>query len=40
MKRLGRSEEVSALAAFLLSGEAGYINGSVVEIDGGQSWKY
>jgi NAD(P)-dependent dehydrogenase (short-subunit alcohol dehydrogenase family) len=40
MKRFGRPEEVAALVAFLLSGEAGFINGDVITIDGGQSYKY
>lgn len=40
MKRFGRPEEVAALVAFLLSGEAGFINGAVITIDGGQSYKY
>lgn len=40
MKRFGRPEEVAALVAFLLSGEAPYINGATVTIDGGQSYKY
>lgn len=40
MKRFGEPEEVAALVAFLLSGEAGFINGAVVTIDGGQSCKY
>lgn len=40
MRRFGKPEEVAALATFLLSGEAGFINGSVIEIDGGQSNKY
>ncbi len=40
MKRFGKAEEVAALVAFLLSGEAGFINASVVPIDGGQSYKY
>jgi 3-oxoacyl-[acyl-carrier protein] reductase len=33
--RLGRAEEVAALAAFLASDEAPYINGAVIPIDGG-----
>jgi len=40
MQRFGRPDEVAALAAFLLSGEAPFINGAVIPIDGGQSYKY
>lgn len=40
MKRFGKPEEVAALVAFLLSGEAGFINGAVITIDGGQSYRY
>ncbi|SLK08847.1 glucose 1-dehydrogenase [Novosphingobium mathurense] len=40
MQRFGRPEEVAALVAFLLSGEANFINGAVITIDGGQSYKY
>ncbi|MDF8332383.1 glucose 1-dehydrogenase [Novosphingobium cyanobacteriorum] len=40
MKRFGRPEEVAALVAFLLSGEASFINGTTIPIDGGQSYKY
>ena len=32
----GRHEELANLAAFLLSDGAGYINGEVVTIDGGE----
>lgn len=39
MKRFGTTEEVGSLAAFLLS-ESGFINGAVINIDGGQSYKY
>jgi len=39
-KRLGTSEEVAALVAFLLSEEARYINGTVISIDGGLSSKF
>jgi NAD(P)-dependent dehydrogenase (short-subunit alcohol dehydrogenase family) len=35
MKRLGTVEETAALAAFLASTEARYINGQAIEIDGG-----
>ncbi|EZP78987.1 short chain dehydrogenase [Parageobacillus genomosp. 1] len=34
--RLGTPEEVAALAAFLLSDDAAYINGECITIDGGQ----
>ena len=40
MQRFGEVREVAALAAFLLSGEAPFINGAVITIDGGQSYKY
>ena len=40
MKRFGRPAEVGALVAFLLSGEAQFINGAVITIDGGQSSEY
>ncbi len=40
MKRFGKPEEVGHLVAFLLSGDAGFINAAVLPIDGGQSYKY
>lgn len=40
MQRFGRPEEVAAVVSFLLSGEASFVNGLVVTIDGGQSFKY
>jgi len=40
MLRFGTTKEVSALVAFLLSGEARFINGATIPIDGGQSYKY
>lgn len=40
MQRFGKTEEVAALVAFLLSGESPFINGTTVPIDGGQSNKY
>lgn len=40
MKRFGKPEEVGQLVAFLLSGDAGFINAAVIPIDGGQSHKY
>lgn len=36
MRRLGTVEETAALAAFLASDEARYINGQAIEIDGGR----
>jgi NAD(P)-dependent dehydrogenase (short-subunit alcohol dehydrogenase family) len=35
LKRFGKPEEIAALAAFLLSDEAEYINGECVTMDGG-----
>ncbi|MDI9916849.1 SDR family oxidoreductase [Rhodococcus sp. IEGM 1379] len=40
MKRFGKPREVAHLVAFLLSGDAGFINAAVIPIDGGQSYKY
>lgn len=40
MQRFGKPEEVGALVAFLLSNDAGFINGTVIPIDGGQHIKY
>lgn len=40
MKRFGKPEEVGHLVAFLLSNHAGFINATVIPIDGGQSYKY
>ena len=37
VKRLGRTEEVASLYAFLASDDASYINGAVIRIDGGIS---
>ena len=36
MKRFGRPEELANLAAYLVSEQAGYINGECVVIDGGE----
>ena len=35
--RYGTSEEVAALVVFLCSNAASYINGSAIEVDGGQA---
>lgn len=40
MRRAGAAAEVAALVAFLLSGEAAYVNGVVIPVDGGQSSQY
>src|SRR5690606_37154929 len=37
LKRIGRPEDIAALAAFLASDEASYITGQVIGIDGGLS---
>ncbi len=34
--RLGTPEEIAAVASFLLSDEAAYINGACITVDGGQ----
>jgi len=35
VRRLGEPEDVAKVAAFLLSDDAGYINGSSVMLEGG-----
>ncbi len=36
LHRLGTLEEISNLAAFLVSDQAGYINGDMIYMDGGE----
>ncbi|SNC71399.1 NAD(P)-dependent dehydrogenase, short-chain alcohol dehydrogenase family [Kytococcus aerolatus] len=40
MQRFGKPEEVAALVCFLLGNEAGFVDGTVIPIDGGQHIKY
>ncbi|HEY6863649.1 MAG TPA: SDR family oxidoreductase, partial [Burkholderiales bacterium] len=35
--RLGTSEEVASVFAFLASDEASYVNGAVISVDGGMT---
>jgi NAD(P)-dependent dehydrogenase (short-subunit alcohol dehydrogenase family) len=37
LKRLGRSQEIANAALFLASGEASYITGAILPVDGGQT---
>lgn len=37
LKRLGRPDEIAALAAYLLSPEAGWMTGQILSVDGGRS---
>ena len=39
-KRFGRPEEIASVVAFLLSDDASFVNGALIPIDGGQSYKY
>ena len=40
MKRFGKPAEVAGLVSFLLSEDAGFINGTVIPVDGGQHAMY
>jgi 3-oxoacyl-[acyl-carrier protein] reductase len=37
MKRFGKPEEISGMAAFIASDDASYMTGEVVKIDGGMA---
>ncbi len=37
LKKLGSSEDIASLAAYLLSDEAAWITGQIISIDGGRS---
>ena len=40
LKRLAKASEVGSLVAFLISNEATYINGSIIQFDGGMMSYY
>ncbi len=40
LNRLGRPEDVAGAAAFLASGDADYITGTTIYVDGGMLWDY
>ena len=37
--RIGRPDDIAAMAALLMSGEGGYITGQVINIDGGTTMR-
>jgi glucose 1-dehydrogenase len=40
MRRMGKPEDVAAVAAFLASADADYVTGSTYYVDGGLAWNY
>ena len=40
LARLGRSNDVAGVAAFLASADASYITGATIVVDGGLTWNY
>jgi glucose 1-dehydrogenase len=40
LRRLGKAEDVAAIAAFLASEESGYVTGTTFVVDGGLTWNY
>ena len=40
LARLGRSNDVAGVAAFLASPDADYITGATIVVDGGLTWNY
>jgi len=40
LRRLGKPQDVASIAAFLASGESGYVTGTTFVVDGGLTWNY
>ena len=40
LKRLGKPEDVAAVAAFLASSDSDYVTGTTYFVDGGLTWNY
>jgi len=40
LRRLGKPEDVAAVAVFLASSDADYVTGSTYFVDGGLTWNY
>jgi glucose 1-dehydrogenase len=40
LKRLGKPEDVAAVASFLASADSDYVTGTTFFVDGGLTWNY
>jgi glucose 1-dehydrogenase len=40
LRRLGKPENVAAIAAFLAADESSYVTGTTFVVDGGLTWNY